>query len=378
MNAAGRRVLALVLCAVLGAACGSGGGGDGPGPIDNSFLYVPNQWTDNVSAFAIDTSTGALRPVPGSPFAAGDGATWVAITPSGEFAYVANYEEGTISAFAIDPSSGALERVAGSPFAAKPSVVFLTVHPSGKFLYAANSYSGSFSAFAIVPSTGALTHIGSFGVATGQPSCIAIDPAGGRLYLTDRFVRVYGYELDPASGWPTLIPGLPLTTGGTYPSHITIDAAGLFAYVTNMYSRFVDVLAIDASTGALAPIPGSPFPLRNEPAGTVSVVIDPSGRFAYVVNLDSSYFSIFSLDGATGAMTEIAGSPFRFRMDPFPGPFLMAIHPEGRFAYVSDFFSDDVAAYALDAATGEMTELAGSPYPVGDEPVGLAVVRVRR
>ena len=56
----------------------------------------------------------------------------------------------------------------------------------------------------------------------------------------------------------------------------------------------------------------------------------------------------------------------------------MAIHPEGRFAYVSNFFSDDVAAYALDASTGRMTELAGSPYPVGDAPVGLAIARVRR
>jgi 6-phosphogluconolactonase (cycloisomerase 2 family) len=56
----------------------------------------------------------------------------------------------------------------------------------------------------------------------------------------------------------------------------------------------------------------------------------------------------------------------------------MAIHPAGRFAYVSNFFSDDVAAYALDADTGLMTELAHSPYPVGDEPVGLAIARIRR
>ena len=175
-------------------------------------------------------------------------------------------------------------------------------------------------------------------------------------------------------------PGVaPLTTGGAYPSHITIDPAGKFAYVTDIYSHFVDVLAIEASTGALTAIPGSPFALRNEPAGTTAVVLEfPPGRRAYVVNLDSCYFSIFSLEGTTGVMTEIAGSPFRFRMDPFPGPFLMAIHPAGRFAYVSDFFSNDVAAYALDAATGEMTELAGSPYPVGEEPVGLAVVRIRR
>jgi 6-phosphogluconolactonase (cycloisomerase 2 family) len=372
-----RRGLAVAMLAVWGVAC-AGGPEAEDGPIDNSFLYVPNQWTDNVSAFAIDTSTGALRPVPGSPFAAGDGAKWVAVGPSGGYAYVANYEAGTISAFAIDAATGALHPVAGSPFLAKPYVAFLAVHPSGKFLYAANSYSCSFSAFAIDAATGALSHIGSFAVGTGHPSCIAFDPAGRYLYLTDEFVRVYGYSVDAASGWPEPIQGLPLTTGGIYPSYLAVDRAGAFAYVTNIYSRFVDVLAIDAATGTLSPIPGSPFALRNDPAGTASVVIDPSGRFAYVVNLDSSYFSIFAIDGTTGAMTEIPDSPFRFQMDPFPGPFLMAIHPEGRFAYVSNFFSDQVAAYSLDASTGGMTQLAGSPYPVGEEPVGLAIARVRR
>jgi hypothetical protein len=38
---------------------------------NDRFAYVANQFSNDVSAYAIDATTGALTPVPGSPFAAG-------------------------------------------------------------------------------------------------------------------------------------------------------------------------------------------------------------------------------------------------------------------------------------------------------------------
>lgn len=371
----------LALAAFLNMACGNGRDGDGntPPSVDNSFLYVASQAVNTVSAFKIDTTTGALTPVPGSPFTAGDGAKWVAIAPSGKFAYVANYEAGTISAFAIDASSGALEAVAGSPFQAAPYIAFLTVHPSGEFLCAANYYSGSISVFSVDRVTGAIRRVSDYGLGMGsQPLCAAIDPSGRYLYAPDFFVDVYGFHIDTTGGWLRPVSGSPIRTGGIYPSYAVVDQSGLFLYVSNYYSRNIDGFAIDTSSGALTPLSGSPFPLREVAAGPMAIVFDPAFRFAYVVNIESSSFSIFAFDSFSGTMTEIPGSPFRFRMEPFPGPALMAIHPAGRFAYVSNFFSADVAAYALDAGTGLMTELARSPYPVGDEPVGLAIAHIRR
>ena len=54
------------------------------------FAYVPNVGSDNISAYTIDATSGALTPMTGSPFSAGRGAYAVAIDPSGKFAYVAN------------------------------------------------------------------------------------------------------------------------------------------------------------------------------------------------------------------------------------------------------------------------------------------------
>jgi 6-phosphogluconolactonase len=46
---------------------------------------------------------------------------------------------------------------------------------------------------------------------------------------------------------------------GTFPSNVVIDPAGTFAYVANQLSDSVSVYAINATTGALTEVSGSPF-----------------------------------------------------------------------------------------------------------------------
>jgi hypothetical protein len=82
------------------------------------FAYVANQGSNSVSAYTIDSTTGALRPVPCSPFAAGTNPFEEAVDPSGKFTYVANYSSEAVSAYIIDSATGALRPVPGSPFAA--------------------------------------------------------------------------------------------------------------------------------------------------------------------------------------------------------------------------------------------------------------------
>ena len=67
--------------------------------------------SDNVSTYTIDATTGALKKVKGSPFAAGTTPYGVAVDPSGKFAYVANLGSNNVSAHTIDANSGALTPV---------------------------------------------------------------------------------------------------------------------------------------------------------------------------------------------------------------------------------------------------------------------------
>src|SRR6266404_1499801 len=105
-------------------------------PLRAQFAYVANGSDNTVSAYSIGSS-GALTPVPGSPFAAGNVTDSVAVDPTGKFAYVTNQGfpptniPGTISAYSI-ASNGALTPVPGSPFAAvQPGSV--AVDPTGRF-----------------------------------------------------------------------------------------------------------------------------------------------------------------------------------------------------------------------------------------------------
>src|SRR5438445_382097 len=103
------------------------------GLLTPKFAYVANNTGNNVSAYTIDATTGALTPISGSPFAAGLAPHGVAVDPSGKFAYVTNGNGNNVSAYTIAATIGALTPVSGSPFAAGSVPRGVAVAPSGKF-----------------------------------------------------------------------------------------------------------------------------------------------------------------------------------------------------------------------------------------------------
>src|SRR5260370_23115632 len=85
------------------------------------FVFVANAYSDSLSVFAIDRSTGSLTQVSGSPFPTGRNPVAVGVDPSGRFVYVANTavlpgNVSTVSGFTLDSTTGALTPVQGSPF----------------------------------------------------------------------------------------------------------------------------------------------------------------------------------------------------------------------------------------------------------------------
>jgi 6-phosphogluconolactonase (cycloisomerase 2 family) len=68
---------------------------------------VANDGSDNVSAYTIDATTGALNSI-GAAVAAGNAPYSVTVDPSGRFAYVANAGSGNVSAYTINVGTGVL------------------------------------------------------------------------------------------------------------------------------------------------------------------------------------------------------------------------------------------------------------------------------
>ncbi len=138
--------------------------------------------------------------------------------------------------------------------------------------------------------------------------------------------------------------------------------AARFAYVANQTDNTVSGYAIDATTGALLPLVGSPFALTG--TSPLALAVNPDGTYLYVVNNASNDLSTFAIDYTTGVLT-----PAGVAIATGNGPTAVAIDPTSRFLYVTNSTDDTVSAYAI--ANGTAAVIAGSPYPVGSQPFSV-------
>jgi len=95
----------------------------------------------------------------------------------------------------------------------------------------------------------------------------------------------------------------------------------------------------------------------------------PGNVFVYTANAGGSNISAFAND-STGALTQVAGSPFNS-----PGqPFGIAATPNSRFLYVSSFQNAVVSGFAINAATGALTPLnCGTNAGTDPQPLKIAI-----
>jgi len=331
-----------------------------------NFAYVASQGCSGgvggyVTMYTINPTTGALTSI-GPPVSTNDvGTDSVTIDPLGKFAYVANeglYDtDGSVSAYSIDPTTGLLTSTSGGISGNSPAFCCFTavaVDPSDKFAYVANgdSFPRSVSMYTINSASGALTHFGTI-AAEGFPTSVVVDPSGQFVYVaaeTDFGIPGAGsvsmYAINATTGALTSIGTIATGTmiAQSSSNSIVVDPTGAFAYVTNSGSNNVSMYNINATTGVLTSA-------GTIDAGTtpLSVAVDPTGKFAYVTNFNSNDVSMYTINATTGVLTSIG------TIATGQSPTLIAIHPSGKFAYVTNSASNDVSIYSIDAATGALT-----------------------
>jgi 6-phosphogluconolactonase (cycloisomerase 2 family) len=92
-----------------------------------ALLYVANHGSNSVSAYVIDASSGALGAVSGSPFATG-GAGPGFLAATNAFLYVGEQTSNDVVAFAI-ANDGSLSPAPGSPFSVATSPQWISLLP---------------------------------------------------------------------------------------------------------------------------------------------------------------------------------------------------------------------------------------------------------
>ena len=278
------------------------------------FLFVANSAANTISVFNV-AGDGTLT-LSGNPTPVGPGPRAVVIDPSGQFLLVTNslaHPFGTVSVYSINSGTGALSEVAGSPFSAKALASEMVITPSGKFVYVTDP-AGYITAFSF--SSGVLTEV------TGSPfaadlgvSALTVDSSEKFLYTANTVANnVSGFQINSASGALTPVQGSPYSAvAGSGPSAIAIDPANTILYAATPGSSFsIWAFTIDPTTGVLTTVKTSPFNLLA--GGGLFLLMDPDGKHFYVGNQATSSaagnIAGYTYDSGTGVPTAITGSPF--------------------------------------------------------------------
>lgn len=339
------------------------------------FVYLPNQ-NQTIAVYAVDPVTGTLTDtgLPRPPIDDG-GPYQGAIDPTGRYLYIANFGSNTLSAYSINTSTGALTKI-GSAIPVGNSPLGIVIDHTGTFLYVANDTDGTISAFSINPSTGALTPLSTptFAVGDSLPQLMTIDPTNTVLYVANGgdlvnpgTVSAFTIGTGVNAGLLTPVSGSPFGAGlGVSPNSVAIDPSGKFAFVTNGGDTStpapgsVSVFNIAAGGGLGAPVTGSPFPAGIFP---FDVDVDPGGKYIAVANLLSNSVSFYTFNSGTGVLSP--ARTLESGLEPVSAHlYTSSTNPTVSVASAAaaNATTGDISGYTASASTGGLTPAAGSPF----------------
>jgi 6-phosphogluconolactonase (cycloisomerase 2 family) len=347
-------------------------------PQGRFFFGMTNVSCNKISVFSIASGTGRLTPVAGSPFST-FGLTNVTggaivVTPNGKFVYSLSNDIGlcgtnNITGFAVNSSTGALTPVPNTPTSDGELPLHAVIDSKSKFLFVADNGTDAVSVFSIDPSTGALTAVtGSpFPGAGAFPTGLTMDPLGRALYVSDGFVNdlIWAFNIDPSTHIPHLVPSSPFLAQLNMPS-VTTDPKGNFVYAPSVGSYETGMYKVIHTTGSLKFVSNLRGLLASKSVlmSTGAAAVKYVPKFAYVANSGSNSISEYSFN-SDGTLLELTGSP----LTDSNGPTAVSATPSGSFVYTLDA-NHKVSGYSV-GGSGTLTKIPTSPFSPFTAPAAL-------
>jgi 6-phosphogluconolactonase len=365
----------------------------GPPPCSNNcspnpeFLYATS--ANHISAFTINPSTGALGTA--LTMAGPNQSSGMVASITLGHLYVSDFLSDTVEGFSVNSSTGGLTAITGSPFSlggTPPGAGGLSSFVSaGSYLYATDLNADRVAGFAYNSASGKLTSVPGSPFPAGSTPAQTVQAGlqGQFLYVSnnnDSAGGISAYTIDFNTGALTPIAGSPFPTGtaGSFPGPSAMVVNNNFLYVAlagtvNANNKIVG-FAIDTNTGALTTLAGSPFVTGSDPLYmALAPVTLASQAFLYTANVQAGTISAFTADDNSGALTPVSGSPYASGTS--IGGVTIAPYTTGNgtlFLYAADPQAQAVRAYTIDGNTGALTSMSGSPFQAGTSPALLTVV----
>ena len=176
--------------------------------------------------------------------------------------------------------------------------------------------------------------------------------------------KIFAYRINATTGALIPVKGSPFATKDS-PVFLAASRAGTFLYALNHITDSdenvlgdIVVYRINATTGEITPIQGNPFCKTDN--RYMSITIGPTGTFAYVTegaSMRDGYVSVYYINTDTGALTPVPGG------SEFYGGFpkYVLVNPADTFVYVSD--NDGITyGYHINVATDNLAPAAKSSF----------------
>lgn len=327
-----------------------------------------NAQSKGIYAFAL-TSGENLALTPIGVAAQVTSPSFLAVAPNHRFLFAVNEVDktatqsgGGVSSFSIDAKTGLLTLINQQSSMGK-GPCHIVVDNTGRNVIVANYGSGSVAAYQVADD-GRLSEPTSFVQHQGNSinksrqegphaHCIALDAANKFVFVCDLGLdKVMIYRLDAQAG--KLTPNDPpfaTVKAGSGPRHITFGRDGKFAYVNNEMASSVTVFSYDDQKGALSEVQSLstlPDDFKGN-SSTAEIAVHPSGKFLYVSNRGHDSIATFSIDQAKGTLTFIEAFPTGGKT-----PRHFAITPSGKHLLMENQGSGNITLAAIDAETGRL------------------------
>src|ERR1700761_7637598 len=371
-----RRVLALGLGGIAGLGPQTLIGGRKAMAQDTpeTVVYVSNAGSKEVFVLVMDRSTGLLEliektPVPGTDKPS-PASLPMATSPDKHFLYAQlRSEPYPVSSFAINRTTGRLRPLATTPLI--DQMAYIITDRTGKFLLAA-SYVGA--KLAIYPINAQhIVEAKATQILDTKPKahCVVIDAGNTNVY-----VPVLGGDIvmelkfDPATG--TVSPNRPgevTTKAGAGPRHLTLHPNGKFAYLITETTATIGTFAVDPASGTLKELQFVDTNEYKEQPAASDIHVTPDGKFLYGAERKTSMLIAYKIDPDKGTLTQIGRSP----TEKTPRGF--AIDPRGKFLLSVGMDSAGMTVYTIDQASGELKPIGH--YPIGTQPNWIEIVDLK-
>ena len=348
----------------------------------STFVYVSSAEAGEIGSYTM-LADGALAP--GTKVKVGEMGMPMAVSPDRQYLYAAGRTRPyAVHAYAIDPGSGALAPLASAPLA--ESCPYISLDRTGRYLFGA-SYGASLVSVQPVGADGRAGAPRQVIPVGRNAHSIRVDESNRYAYVpalgSD---QIFQFTFDARSGrLASNTPAVFQMKPGTGPRHFVTSPDNRFLFVLSELLATVTSFALDAKTGLLAeastarglppdtPLkPGAPRGPAGGPAGgpgaapprntdndiwAADIHLTPDGRFLYISERTSSTLAAFSVNAATGELAYLGSTPTERQPRGF------AIDPRGKFLVAAGEKSETITIYAIDAASGALRPLGR--YPVG-------------